>query len=222
MNSRSCGLSPAFPRDAHGFRRVCLRPESCLSRHRRHLYEEDPDRLAELFQLDHLATRMRRNDENLLVLAGADSTRVQREPAPLMGRAPRRAVRGRALHPRRVRHATATSRSSPTRSTTWSTWSPSCSTTRPRSPRRTRRSVVGGPRTATGALMVEIADRGIGMSADELVAANYRLADPASVDVSTSRRMGERADREAHRFTRSTVAPFGTKGATKSGSNIGM
>jgi len=28
--------------------------------------EEDPDRLAELFQLDHLATRMRRNDENLL------------------------------------------------------------------------------------------------------------------------------------------------------------
>ena len=37
--------------------------------------------LAELFQLDHLATRMRRNDENLLVLAGADSTRIQREPA---------------------------------------------------------------------------------------------------------------------------------------------
>ncbi|HEX2773357.1 MAG TPA: nitrate- and nitrite sensing domain-containing protein, partial [Micromonosporaceae bacterium] len=46
--------------------------------------EEDPDRLAELFQLDHLATRMRRNDENLLVLAGADSTRVQREPAALL------------------------------------------------------------------------------------------------------------------------------------------
>src|SRR5690606_33704424 len=46
--------------------------------------EEDPDRLAELFQLDHLATRMRRNDENLLVLAGADSTRVQRQPAALL------------------------------------------------------------------------------------------------------------------------------------------
>ena len=27
--------------------------------------EEDPDRLGELFQLDHLVTRMRRNDENL-------------------------------------------------------------------------------------------------------------------------------------------------------------
>ena len=34
--------------------------------------EEDPDQLANLFQLDHLATRMRRNSENLLVLAGTD------------------------------------------------------------------------------------------------------------------------------------------------------
>ncbi len=32
--------------------------------------ERDPDRLAALFQLDHLAARLRRNDENLLVLAG--------------------------------------------------------------------------------------------------------------------------------------------------------
>ena len=43
--------------------------------------EDNPDRLAELFKLDHLATRMRRNDENLLVLAGADSTRQERHPA---------------------------------------------------------------------------------------------------------------------------------------------
>ncbi|WP_169732413.1 sensor histidine kinase [Haloglycomyces albus] len=43
--------------------------------------EEDPDRLSELFKLDHLATRMRRNDENLLVLAGADSSRQERHPA---------------------------------------------------------------------------------------------------------------------------------------------
>ena len=46
--------------------------------------EEDPDRLAELFQLDHLATRMRRNDENVLVLAGADSTPPRRSDAPLV------------------------------------------------------------------------------------------------------------------------------------------
>jgi anti-sigma regulatory factor (Ser/Thr protein kinase) len=46
--------------------------------------EEDPDRLAELFQLDHLATRMRRNDDNLLVLAGAESTRRPRGQAALI------------------------------------------------------------------------------------------------------------------------------------------
>ncbi|MCC5698451.1 hypothetical protein LH612_35490, partial [Klebsiella pneumoniae] len=32
--------------------------------------EEDLDQLARLFQLDHLATRMRRNNENLMVLSG--------------------------------------------------------------------------------------------------------------------------------------------------------
>ena len=37
--------------------------------------EEDPNTLANLFRLDHLATRMRRNAESLLVLAGIDSGR---------------------------------------------------------------------------------------------------------------------------------------------------
>jgi signal transduction histidine kinase len=37
--------------------------------------ERDPDRLAALFQLDHLAARLRRNDENLLVLAGGQARR---------------------------------------------------------------------------------------------------------------------------------------------------
>ncbi|WP_179382488.1 nitrate- and nitrite sensing domain-containing protein [Streptomyces sp. SA15] len=35
--------------------------------------ELDPDALSELFELDHLATRMRRNAESLLVLAGEES-----------------------------------------------------------------------------------------------------------------------------------------------------
>ena len=34
--------------------------------------EQDSERLASLFQMDHLATRMRRNSENLLVLAGQE------------------------------------------------------------------------------------------------------------------------------------------------------
>ena len=45
--------------------------------------EEDPDRLDSLFRLDHLAARLRRNSANLLVLAGAQLSRDQREPVGL-------------------------------------------------------------------------------------------------------------------------------------------
>jgi len=45
--------------------------------------EEDPERLDDLFRLDHLAARLRRNSANLLVLAGAQLARDQREPVPL-------------------------------------------------------------------------------------------------------------------------------------------
>jgi signal transduction histidine kinase len=45
--------------------------------------EEDPSALASLFRLDHLATRMRRNAESLLVLAGIDAGRKGRAPMPL-------------------------------------------------------------------------------------------------------------------------------------------
>ncbi|WP_371661842.1 nitrate- and nitrite sensing domain-containing protein [Streptomyces sp. NBC_00280] len=43
--------------------------------------ELDPDALAELFELDHLATRMRRNAESLLVLAGQNPPRPTASPA---------------------------------------------------------------------------------------------------------------------------------------------
>jgi signal transduction histidine kinase len=45
--------------------------------------EVNPDALEELFRLDHLATRMRRNAESLLVLAGIESGRRLRDPMPL-------------------------------------------------------------------------------------------------------------------------------------------
>ncbi|CAM4463939.1 sensory histidine kinase CreC [Mycobacterium basiliense] len=45
--------------------------------------EEDPDRLDRLFRLDHLTARLRRNSANLLVLAGAQISRDQRDPVPL-------------------------------------------------------------------------------------------------------------------------------------------
>jgi signal transduction histidine kinase len=45
--------------------------------------ETDPDTLASLFRLDHLATRMRRNAESLLVLAGVDPPRTWAAPVRL-------------------------------------------------------------------------------------------------------------------------------------------
>ncbi len=46
--------------------------------------EQDSDQLSNLFQLDHLATRMRRNSENLLVLAGTDLAKRSSAPVPLV------------------------------------------------------------------------------------------------------------------------------------------
>ncbi|WP_212767836.1 nitrate- and nitrite sensing domain-containing protein [Streptomyces sp. YIM 121038] len=46
--------------------------------------EQDPDRLATLFKLDHLATVTRRHSENLLVLAGADHGHQHAGPVPLV------------------------------------------------------------------------------------------------------------------------------------------
>ena len=45
--------------------------------------ETDPAFLEHLFKLDHLASRMRRNAESLLILAGSETPRRRRTPAPI-------------------------------------------------------------------------------------------------------------------------------------------
>lgn len=46
--------------------------------------EENPDQLDMLFRLDHLATRARRNAENLIILGGGTPGRRWRNPVPLV------------------------------------------------------------------------------------------------------------------------------------------
>ena len=46
--------------------------------------EADPDALENLFKLDHLATRMRRNAEDLIVLSGAEPARRWSQPVALV------------------------------------------------------------------------------------------------------------------------------------------
>ncbi|GIJ77298.1 Signal transduction histidine kinase [Micromonospora phaseoli] len=151
--------------------------------------EEDPDRLAELFQLDHLATRMRRNDENLLVLAGADSTRVQREPAALIDVL--RAAQSEVEHYTRIEfgvidrdievsahavndlvHLVAELFDNAT------AFSPPDS------------QVLVEARRVGDRASLYVEDRGIGMSAEQLADLNERLATPPQVDVAVSRMMG--------------------------------
>ncbi|MFE2728799.1 nitrate- and nitrite sensing domain-containing protein [Kitasatospora sp. NPDC059327] len=151
--------------------------------------EADPDQLANLFKLDHLATRMRRNGENLLVLAGEDPGRRWTRPVPLvdvlraaaseveqyerieLATVPSAEVAGRVVndlvHLLAELLENATSFSSP----------------------QTRVRVTGHA-LPDGRVLVEIHDTGIGLSPDDLADINERLANPPTVDVSVSRRMG--------------------------------
>ncbi|WP_344740986.1 nitrate- and nitrite sensing domain-containing protein, partial [Pseudonocardia halophobica] len=151
--------------------------------------EQDPDQLSNLFQLDHLATRMRRNSENLLVLAGTDLAKRNVAPVPVVDvlRAavseieqyqrvvvqppPVATVAGRAASD--LVHLLAELLDNATN------FSPPDS-----------QVVMSTTRAGDGSLLVEIADRGVGMAEHELAEANQRLSSPAAVDVSASRRMG--------------------------------
>ncbi|KUP96050.1 sensor histidine kinase [Thermobifida cellulosilytica] len=151
--------------------------------------EQDDERLAELFQLDHLATRMRRNNENLLVLSGQDNTRKWAQPVPLVDvlraavseveqyarvnvRAPSHvSVLGRPVND--VIHLIAELVEN---ATIFSSQDTQVSVTA---------QVMDG-----GEVVVEITDSGIGMPPEEIESANQRLAEPPLIDVAVSRRMG--------------------------------
>jgi signal transduction histidine kinase len=151
--------------------------------------EQDPDQLSNLFQLDHLATRMRRNSENLLVLAGTDLAKRNIAPVPVVDvlRAavseieqyqrivvqppPTATVAGRAASD--IVHLLAELLDNATN------FSPPDS-----------QVVMSTIRLDDGSLLIEIADRGVGMADAELSEANQRLNGPSAVDVSASRRMG--------------------------------
>jgi signal transduction histidine kinase len=151
--------------------------------------EADPDQLSSLFKLDHLATRMRRNGENLLVLAGEEPGRRWTRPVPLvdvlraaaseveqyerieLAAVPTTEVAGRVVndlvHLLAELLENATSFSSP----------------------QTKVKVTGHA-LPDGRVLIEIHDTGIGLSPEDLASINERLASPPTVDVSVSRRMG--------------------------------
>ncbi|MDA3648280.1 nitrate- and nitrite sensing domain-containing protein [Saccharopolyspora indica] len=150
--------------------------------------EQDPDQLSSLFELDHLATRMRRNNENLLILGGTDLTRRMMRPVPLnevLGAAVSEveqyariavvdtldlAIQGRVVNDfvhlvaELLENATVFS-------------NPDTEVTVRAAYRRQE-------------LVIEIRDRGVGIDAEEIDDINERLTRPPEIDVAVSRRMG--------------------------------
>jgi hypothetical protein len=102
--------------------------------------ERDPELLQRLYRLDHVATRLRRSADSLLVVSGTIDQQRQRYAHPARRHRPVRAGRDRGV-PRRSSWARwPTSRSTPTSSPTCACCWPSCSRTRRTSPRRGTRS----------------------------------------------------------------------------------
>ena len=151
--------------------------------------EEDPKRLARLFELDHLATRMRRNDENLLVLAGADSSAPRREDALLVDAL--RASQSEVELYNRIEFGTvdtdiaiaalavndvvrliAELLDNATR------FSPPTTT------------VVADARRIRDYVVIQVEDRGLGMSEEQMDQLNRRLTETPDVDVAAFRLMG--------------------------------
>ncbi|MGW0811613.1 ATP-binding protein, partial [Nonomuraea sp. NPDC002799] len=149
----------------------------------------DEQRLGNLFKLDHLATRMRRNSENLLVLAGQDPPRRWSQPVKLVDVA--RASLSEVENYERVvlQVPDGVSVAGQAVNDVIHLLAEVVENALSFSPRETR-VTVSGSRIDGGGVMLSITDSGIGMTQEELVGANDRLTDAPSVDVSVSRRMG--------------------------------
>ncbi|MFJ2031349.1 nitrate- and nitrite sensing domain-containing protein [Streptosporangium sp. NPDC087985] len=151
--------------------------------------EQDDTRLASLFKLDHLATRMRRNSENLLVLAGQEQNRRWSEPVPLSDvvRASLSEVENYERVSLRVESGTSIIGSAV--NDIVHLIAELVENAIFFSPQDTK-IMVSSNGNETGAIILAVTDMGIGMSDEELAEANRRLAEPPAVDLSVSRRMG--------------------------------
>jgi signal transduction histidine kinase len=151
--------------------------------------EEDPKRLAQLFELDHLATRMRRNDENLLVLAGADSSAPRREDALLVDAL--RAAQSEVELYNRIEFGTVDTDISITAlavNDVVRLVAELLDNATRFSPPNT--IVVADGRRIRDYVVIQIEDRGLGMSEDQMDSLNRRLSEPPGVDVAAFRLMG--------------------------------
>lgn len=150
--------------------------------------EDDPRRLESLFRLDHLAARIRRNGESLLVLAGAAPRSGAGQDLPL-GDVVRAAV-SEVQDYQRVRLAvsdlTIRASAAPNLIHLFAelidnalSYSPPDSTV-----------MVASVRGVDGGTLVEVSDDGLGMTPEAVASANESLVTGGEVTTETARRMG--------------------------------
>src|SRR3984885_6271218 len=151
--------------------------------------EQDPDRLSYLFVMDHLVTRMRRNSENLLLLAGHDSARRWSEPVSLADviRAATSEIEQYARVALSVQPGIWISGQAVSDIVRLLAEIIENATTFSPKDTQVRVSAYG---LTSGVALIEVSDSGLGLSAARLTEINSRLTNPPVIDVSVSRHMG--------------------------------
>ncbi len=151
--------------------------------------EEDPERLEQLFGLDHLATRMRRNAESLLVLAGAESARRRGGPvavADVLRVAMSEIEDYRHVQLHAVEECDIAAASAVDLAHLLSElMENSTQFSPPDAPVE-----VSGTTHPDGSYLISIVDHGIGMNDEQLLAANQTIANPPELGLNLSRSLG--------------------------------
>ncbi|MER8085642.1 nitrate- and nitrite sensing domain-containing protein [Streptomyces sp. NPDC058316] len=142
---------------------------------------EDPEVLDGLFDLDHLTARLRRYEENLVILAGGSPHRRWRKPVPLLD--VMRSAQGEVQDYRRVvldldGSPWLSERAvGPVSHVLAELIENALTFSRPPSPVEVRAAKV------SRGLAIEVEDRGLGMEEDQLAAANELMVRPPRMDV---------------------------------------
>ena len=152
-------------------------------------HEQDAEQLKLLFRIDHLATRMRRNSENLLVLAGHDVAGRDFEPAPLLD-VVRAAISEIAEYSRAkiasLPDVQVAGRPADDVSHILAELLDNATSKSPQS----AMVVVRAERTGDGTLVLTVEDSGIGIPTDQLADINTRLGRPPVIEAATTRHIG--------------------------------
>jgi light-regulated signal transduction histidine kinase (bacteriophytochrome) len=150
--------------------------------------ELDSGSLAALFHLDHLATRMRRNAESLLVLAGVGTPRQHRNPVPISDVV--RAALGEVEDFRRVSpaHLGPVAIAGATAADLSHMLAELIENALTFSPTDTAVEIRGG--SVRDNYRLAIIDQGAGMNAETLRQANRRLASTETFTLAPSRHLG--------------------------------